>query len=139
MTPSPPPRTPCTCLPYASGHHGILLHADQVDDLVGLLTTIEYWLLQASDGVHHDLHQFLTATHRPDPTRHLLTDQVNDLIHRLTTTPHDWLQHLSSDLDELLFPPHRPDPIDRLLEELAATAGRITRAGHDPRLARTPC
>jgi hypothetical protein len=138
MTTPPPPRTPCTCLPYATGHHGILLHADQVDDLLSLLTTIEYWLLQASDGVHHDLHQYLTAAHRPDPARQLLTDQLDDLLHRLTTTPHDWMQHADGDLHEFLTA-HRHDPVDRLLEQLAATAGHITRSGHDPRHAWTPC
>lgn len=137
MTTTPPP---CTCLPYPGGHHGIVLHADHVDDLVSLLTTIEYWLLQAGGGVHHDLHHYLTAAHRPDPTRQLLADQVDDLLHRLTTTPRDWLRpHASAAPDELPTPPYRHDPVDQILEQLAITAGNITRAGHDPRLAWTPC
>ena len=87
---------PCTCIPYLDGHHGIVLHADQVDDLVTLLATIEDWLLHTSEEVHHSLHRFLTPT---GPT-----DQVRQL------TAH-----------------------------LGATASHISRAGHDPRLAWTPC
>jgi hypothetical protein len=133
-----PPRPPCTCPPYPGGHHGIHLHADQVDDLVDLLLTIEHWLLQTSYDVHLDLHHYLT-THRPHPTRHHLADQVDNLIHQLTTTPQDWLQHPTTSLDEHHPPPHTPDPLDQLLDQLATTAGQLTRAGHDPRLAWTPC
>jgi hypothetical protein len=136
MTTTPPPRTPCTCLPYPGGHHGIHLHADQVDDLVALLATIQHWLIPASLEVHLDLDHFLTSRR---PARDLLTDQVNDLIHRLTTTPQDWLQHTNSDLHQLPSPPHATDPVDQLLEELASITGLLTRAGRDPRLAWTPC
>ena len=132
------PQPPCTCLPYPAGHHGILLHADQVDDLAELLTTTEHWLLNATSGVHLNLHQFLTTT-RPDPARQLLLNQVDDLIHRLTTSQ-DWLHHAddrSDDPDPIT--PYPPDPVDQFLEQLAATAALITHAGHDPRLARTPC
>jgi CHAD domain-containing protein len=124
-----------------SQHHGILLHADQVDDLAELLTTTEHWLLNATSNVHLNLHQFLTTT-RPDPTRQLLLDQVEDLIHRLTTTSQDWPHH-ADDSPDAPDPhpttPHPPDPVDQFLEQLAATAALITHAGHDPRLARTPC
>ena len=135
---TPPARPPCTCPPYPGGHHGIHLHAHQVDDLVDLLLTIENWLLQTNLGVHLDLHQFLTSR-RPHPTSHHLADQVEDLIHRLTTTPQDWLQHASAGPDEHPSPPRGPDSVDQLLDQLATTAGQLTRAGHDPRLAWTPC
>jgi hypothetical protein len=135
----PPPVTPCTCLPYPGGHHGILLHADQVDDLVGLLATIDGWLTHASGGVYPDLHQFLSTAHRPDPARQLIAGQLDDLLHRLTTTPRDWLPLDDDDLDQLPTPPHQSDPVEQLLEQLAATTARLTRAGRNPRLARTPC
>jgi hypothetical protein len=135
------PQPPCTCRPYPAGHHGILLHADQVDDLAALLTTTEHWLLNATSNVHLNLHQFLTTT-RPDPTRQHLLDQVEDLIHRLTTTSQDWPHH-ADDSPDAPDPhpttPHPPDPVDQYLEQLAATAALITHAGHDPRLAWTPC
>jgi len=133
---TPPARPPCTCPAYPGGHHGIHLHADQVDDLVDLLATIQHWLLQTSLSVHLDLHQFLIS-HRPGTASHHLADQVDDLIHRLTSTPQDWLQHPNAGLDE--HPPGRPDPVDQLLDQLATTTGQLTRAGHDPRLAWTPC
>jgi hypothetical protein len=135
------PQPPCTCRPYPAGHHGILLHADQVDDLAGLLTTTEHWLLNATTCVHLDLQQFLTTT-RPDPTRQLLLDQVEDLIYRLTTTSQDWPHHAddSSDVvDPYPTTTYPPDPVGQFLEQLAATAALITHAGHDPRLAWTPC
>ena len=87
---------PCTCIPYLDGHHGIVLHADQVDDVVGLLTTVEDWLLHAGNTVHHDLHRFLT-------------------------------------------PAGPADRVRQLIEHLGGTASQISRAGHDPRLAWTPC
>ena len=135
------PQPPCTCRPYPTGHHGILLHAYQVDELAGLLTTTEHWLLNATTSVHHDLHQFLTTT-RPDPTRQHLLNQVDELIYRLTTTSQDWLHHLddsSDDPDPYLPTTYPPDPVDQFLEQLSALAALITHAGHDPRLARTPC
>jgi hypothetical protein len=135
------PQPPCTCLPHPAGHHGIILHADQVDDLAALLTTTEHWLLNATTDVHLNLHQFLTTT-RPEPARQHLHDQVDDLIHRLTTTSQHWLHHAdetSHNLDPYPTTPHPPDPVDQYLEQLSAAAGLITHAGHDPRLARTPC
>lgn len=132
-----PSCPPCTCGPYFGGHHGIVLHADQVDDLVGLLTTIETWLHHATGQVHRDLHHYL-ATHRPDPARRLLADQVEDLLCRLTTTTTDWLPP-GEDPDQ---PPTllcQPEAADQLLEQLTATTGRLRRSGSDPRLAWTPC
>jgi len=133
-----PPRPPCTCPPYFGGHHGILLHADQVDDLVGVLSTLEAWLAQAAGPVHRDLHQYLIAAHRPDPAFRLLADQVADLLFRLTTTPADWLP-----LDEnpgqppaLLRP---PQAAEQLLDQISAATAQLRRAGRDPRLAWTPC
>src|SRR6266496_4462981 len=101
------PQPPCTCRPYPAGHHGIILHADQVDDLAGLLTTTEHWLLNATSDVHLNLHQFLTTT-RPDPARQHLLDQVDDLINRLTTTSQDWLHHADDTPDSPGPPANQP-------------------------------
>ena len=128
---------PCTCIPYPGGHHGIVLHADQVDDLVDLLTTVEHWLLQANPDLHHDLRRYLATGHRPSPARHLLTNQVDDVIHRLTTTAPDWLGHRDGNRQQP-GPPGQ-DPADHLLDRLLTTTCHLTRAGHDPRLAATPC
>jgi hypothetical protein len=68
----PPPRIPCTCPPRTDGYHGIVLHAYQVDDLVDLLTTLENWLLSATDEVHDDLRDFLTTP--PDPVQRIIKD-----------------------------------------------------------------
>jgi hypothetical protein len=125
-------------MPYPGGHHGIHLHADQVDDLVDLLTTLEHWLLQASPDLHDDLHHYLTTGHQPTPARHLLTDQVEDVIHRLTTNTQDWLHHPEGSPEQFGSPPGQ-DPADQLLDHLLTTTCHLTRAGHDPRLARTPC
>jgi hypothetical protein len=138
MTTTSPQPPPCSCIPYLDGHHGIVLHADQVDDLVDLLTTIEHWLLQANSDVHHHLHHYLTTGHRPTPARHLLTDQVDNLIHRLTTTTQDWLHHPEGSRQKFPSPPGQ-DPTDQLLDRLLTTTCHLTRAGHDPRLAATPC
>jgi hypothetical protein len=67
---SPEPRTRpalCTCTPRTNGYHGIVLHADEVDDLIHLLGTFEDWLIHASEDVHDDLRAFLPERpHRVD-------------------------------------------------------------------------
>ena len=140
MTGWQPPRRPCTCPPYFGGHHGILLHADQVDDLIGVLSTLEAWLAQATGPVHHDLHHYLATAHQPDPAARLLADQIDDLLARLTTTPTDWLTLLNPLLDPDQLPTLlRPQTADQLLEQISAATAQLRRAGRDPRLAATPC
>ncbi len=69
-----PANIPCTCPPdpRCGGHHGIVLHASQVDDLVALLTTLEEWLLSASDETYDDLRDFIPRP--PDPVQQIIKD-----------------------------------------------------------------
>src|SRR5260370_661402 len=102
------------------------MHGDQVDDRIGVLSTLEAWLAQATGPVHHDLHHYLATAHQPDPAARLLADQIDDLLARLTTTPTDWLTLLNPLLDPDQLPTLlRPQTADQLLEQISAATAPL--------------